>query len=921
MNELTAKSDYSTENQENQENIEECGYTYKFSVVMPVYKVEEYIREAVDSLINQTIGFEKNIQLILVDDGSPDKSGEICDEYKEKYPDNIIVIHKENGGVSSARNAGLQYITGRYVNFLDSDDKVSANAFASVYKFFSQNEEYIDIVSIPITLFEAQSGPHILNYKFDKGTRIINLRNEYTSVQLSLASSFIKLSKAKQLEFDTNLSVAEDAKEIARLLIDKQHLGVVTGCKYNYRKRTGDNLSALQNSSGSKNWYLSSMQHFSLWVYNFYTKNLGYIPFYVQYTIMYDIQWKIKTPDFPKDLLTDKEKEEFFEILKQIIIQTDDKIIMEQKSIYIEYKYFLMFLKYNRHADILPRRHSALLAYNNTNIKYMEDNLTQIDFIELNNSRLKIEGYMVSLGDKNIDEIFLLVNEEEIKADLIERTRDKFSLGNLISWITAFSAEIPLNKANKSEDLFKIQVCCKISGDIIVKKKSLTFGQFTPIVRELKNSYWFKDGYKLTTDGNTIYLKSIEKHRFINHAKAEYKLLRELWKKKKTPGARRAVAARLAYYLLKPFKRKDIWLISDRINKADDNGEAFFRYMAKKRDRKVKYYFAINKNSPDMTHLKKIGKVIDFARWRYKFYLLFGGITISSHADDIYIKPFQTTTQFYKDLLHEKKYVFLQHGVIKDDLSDWLNKYNKNFDLFVTASNQEYNSIFDCKYYYNKNQIILTGLPRHDFFENSSKKYITVMPTWRKYFTQYNLQKGTWIQKEGFINSQYYLFYNNLLNHPDLLSEAKKHGYTICFMPHPNMQSALNLFEKNDSVIFFDLSKSYREIFAESDMMITDYSSVAFDFAYLRKPLIYCQFDSEKFFSGEHTYTKGYFDYERDGFGEVETTLEETTERIIEYIKSSCALKEKYLNRIDSTFAFNDKNSCERVYNAIKKLK
>jgi len=106
-------------------------------------------------------------------------------------------------------------------------------------------------------------------------------------------------------------------------------------------------------------------------------------------------------------------------------------------------------------------------------------------------------------------------------------------------------------------------------------------------------------------------------------------------------------------------------------------------------------------------------------------------------------------------------------------------------------------------------------------------------------------------------------------------------------------------------------------MYAETDLLISDYSSAVFDFAYLRKPLVYCQFDREEFFSGKHTAVKGYFDYERDGFGEVETTLEGTVARIIEYMENGCALKDYYRERINNTFAFNDTKNCERVYQAI----
>ena len=145
-------------------------YKYKFSIVMAVYNVEPFLQEAVDSVLQQNIGFKENVQLILVDDGSKDRSGEICDTYKKEYPDNIVVIHKENGGVSSARNEGLKYIKGKYVNFLDSDDKLSENTLEEVYLFFEQHYIETDVVAIPMYFFDGQTGEHILNYKFKKGS-------------------------------------------------------------------------------------------------------------------------------------------------------------------------------------------------------------------------------------------------------------------------------------------------------------------------------------------------------------------------------------------------------------------------------------------------------------------------------------------------------------------------------------------------------------------------------------------------------------------------------------------------------------------------------------------------------------------------------------------------------------------------------
>ena len=100
------------------------------SVIVPVYKVEDYLVRCVDSILSQTY---RNLEVILVDDGSPDRCGGICDEYTEKDP-RVRVIHKENGGLSSARNAGIDIARGEYLEFVDSDDWIEPDAVESMLK-------------------------------------------------------------------------------------------------------------------------------------------------------------------------------------------------------------------------------------------------------------------------------------------------------------------------------------------------------------------------------------------------------------------------------------------------------------------------------------------------------------------------------------------------------------------------------------------------------------------------------------------------------------------------------------------------------------------------------------------------------------------------------------------------------------------
>ena len=134
-------------------------------------------------------------------------------------------------------------------------------------------------------------------------------------------------------------------------------------------------------------------------------------------------------------------------------------------------------------------------------------------------------------------------------------------------------------------------------------------------------------------------------------------------------------------------------------------------------------------------------------------------------------------------------------------------------------------------------------------------------------------------------------------------------------MMHPNMTFAIDEFSIPSCWEIMPPETRYRDVFATSGIVVTDYSSVFFDVAYLKKPIVFFHADRDEFFALQ--YEKGYFSYERDGFGEVETTIEATVSRIIEYMESGCKMKPEYRKRVDDFFAFTDRNNCKRVYDAI----
>ena len=148
---------------------------FKYSIIMSVYNVEPYIDEAVQSVLEQTIGFAENIQIVFVNDGSTDGSGEACKKYQSLYPDNVVYVEQENKGLSAARNLGLTRALGSYINFLDPDDLLSVNTIEEVDKFLHENEAEIDFVSIPLVYFEGQKGLHGKYKRMGKRNRVIDL--------------------------------------------------------------------------------------------------------------------------------------------------------------------------------------------------------------------------------------------------------------------------------------------------------------------------------------------------------------------------------------------------------------------------------------------------------------------------------------------------------------------------------------------------------------------------------------------------------------------------------------------------------------------------------------------------------------------------------------------------------------------------
>ena len=478
-------------------------YSFKFSVITAVYNVASYLSEAIESILCQDIGFKDSVELILVDDGSTDSSGKICDHYQTLYPDNIKVLHKPNGGAASARNAGIALASGRYLNFLDGDDKLSPCTLSAVYHFFSTVDDQISLVSVPIQFFEKKETAHRLNYKYKDGkNQIINLNTQYSYVQMSIASSFIKREVLNEHSFDTSLRYAEDAKVIMQLLLEHPYYGIVpSGCYY-YRFRNTQN-SALNGTKLHKEWYLDCLKGYLLWALQTARQKYGSIPLFVQYNVMYDLQSRFGVPEIPASILSPDEHEEFRTLLREILRSIDDKIILQQRNLSREQKDYIISLKHGK-GSLKHCSNDIFFQYDCLKLYPASSYLLKLFHAEISDNKLKLTG-AVKFNRRFPDPSALyvrlhgLLKTHTFPCDWSADTSSDFIFdGTLLSQFLNFEVRIPLRLLRRQT---RLQFCMTCDEHSVIFKNLRDEPGFPDILSSSKNSYQF------CVDSDSLFLK------------------------------------------------------------------------------------------------------------------------------------------------------------------------------------------------------------------------------------------------------------------------------------------------------------------------------------------------------------------------------------------------------------------------------
>ena len=221
---------------------------YKISIIIPVYNVEKYLSKCLDSVINQIY---KNLEIILIDDGSPDNCGKICDEYAKK-DSRIKVIHKENGGVSSARNIGLDIATGDYIGFIDSDDYIELDMFECLVNSIIKYN--LDICECNF-IIEEKNNISYVKCKYENILENRDVIKNFLSdnIRPETCNKLYKKELFDNIRFDTNIILGEDAFINYQIMKRASKIYNINQYKYHYVKREGSamNSSITKKSLGN----------------------------------------------------------------------------------------------------------------------------------------------------------------------------------------------------------------------------------------------------------------------------------------------------------------------------------------------------------------------------------------------------------------------------------------------------------------------------------------------------------------------------------------------------------------------------------------------------------------------------------------------------------------------------------------------
>lgn len=867
------------------------------SVIVPAYNSESNIATTIESLQGQTMGVDK-LEIILVNDGSSDGTSRICHEHASKAS-NIVVIDKENGGVSSARNAGIAVAKGKFIAFLDSDDTLLPETLEAVSDFFDRHYDEIDVVSYPMRLYDDKKEWSHIREELLTETGVYDLAKLQNAFALITNMNAVVKNDDRLPRFREDLAVHEDEQFFMSVLLDKQKVGFCKKGAYRYQQLPGSVANTKMHP------FYQFEDNIGFWE-DLFAAYPDKAPLYLQASFLNEMNWKIKRDVvFPYHYDAPRFKQAI-KRLSTLMTRVDNDVIFTSPRAeeYLQHYFFSLKMNTNprftldRSGFILSDDEELLLCRNHVELELI--------WTKVENDLFKMKGVLKSVAFDYIDkpQLFMSTNEteppQEISLARSSRSRSQAHVVTSTYW--GFDAEA------------SIDACSKISFKLIMDGTEIPLhlsfsarAQFNTV----NGIYSFASGSRLVSVDQSVQGFSIK------HAVSF--LAKQASFARNTAGVLRSnPKAALIRATLKTRKKRSapLWLYYDRPGIGGDNSYIQFLHDFEQQDGIERFY--VTKDSgralEGMFESEHESHVIRFSSVEHRFLHLQADRIIASYSELPTWCPYSgKTMRGLADMLHYDM-VYLQHGVLHAHLP-W--KYSADrllMEYEVVSTDFERNNLIE-RHGFQPSQLIESGMPRYDRISTTepSGRNILFAPSWRKNLVAEGSNVSFSSKASLLFNSTFWQETSSFLTDESLTETLRAFDYRLDVKLHPNFKGYASEFKRfqNDRIrIVEDVNESDYRIF------ITDYSSWVFDFVYLKRAIAYFLPDEQEFKSGLHGYHKLDLPLE-DGFGPLAHTSSEMVDNIRFLVERDGATEPLYAQRMEGFFLHYDDNQCERLYQAL----
>lgn len=883
----------------------------KITTVMHVREAnEEYIREALESIHTQTILAQEKIQLVLV---CSKESIELCQQLMGENECEYITF---DGDCTASYNICIPKINGQYVHFTKSEDKISENLYENVCAYLDQ-EDSVDFAWFPMRHLDGTRKIRHPLYPSYTEPRVIDMELNYNIVPISANGAIFRQEYAQKYKFNESMPYNAMADYVLRAAMPKMRAGYVPYVMYLYREQLENAIETIHTFN--KEWYFSMLTDFAIPLLN-----QKKTPLYLQFAVYYHIQWAFLANINLKDkgLVAGEDFDTYLSLLKQVFSKIEDFILLNRdgfRTIRLNplLTYRLYQLKHGLSGETLQfvyGRKDALAICGDIIIRRFSNTPINIQNLEYIDGALELDVAFDQLFDPSRVHLYAMFNKNQLEFQPVVRYSFTKYFGKPAYQRTTLRLRVPLSKSENRQEL---SFYASLDGKITTKLKINYAHPQCKITKSPSLNYWHFDRFMAYNKSDTITIIQAKRRRLI---KREFVLLKQMFSRFGKQG-RKAIKVRLAYWITRPyFKKKRIWLTFDKFFKGGDNGEYFYKYACTRNDGITPCY-VINRDSLDYTRLRNEGyKPLVNGSLKHKLYFLNASVVLETHGALHFLNGFSRPMgKFYRGLL-DFSAVTLQHGLAVQKIAYSMNRVHDNLKRYYCTSKYEVENVRHPIYGYNdefSDVIRLTGQARYDGLYNKDKKEILISPTWRMYLALPRTQSAPAPYNPAFKDSSYYKVYDMLIHDERLIETAREMGYSITYLLHPTVSVQYDDFDNTGyvNVVSATADTNYEQVLSEASLLVTDYSGIQFDFAFMRKPIVYYH-NTE---IPPH-YEEGFFSYETMAFGEICKSHKEIVELLIGYMRNDCALKDEFRARIDDFIAFDDHNNCQRIYDDVLEL-